>query len=299
MTEPERVAHWKTKHTWPPTWQPESEGFRELMEAREREIMSEIKESNERWENWMQYVQGRYVRTFTELGFQLAKVPPHIKQILEEKLAEGLQNWDSLRTEGAIPVIHGPDSKFIDIQDTLKQVQRELLPLHEAWIGGIKLKPTSIYGIRAYRNGSSLAMHCDKCYTHVISSIVHVGHEYDDDNVPWPIEIEGHDGKLYAVNLEPGEMLFYESAKCLHGRRSQFRGRYYAGLFTHYQPVDKKIWSCSTDEIINAIPPHWSDGVIHTPNPPVAGAAITVPSRRCVNAPPLIKSADEYDHEEL
>jgi hypothetical protein len=44
-------------------------------------------------------------------------------------------------------------------------------------------------------------------HTHVISSIVHIAHQYDDDNQPWPIEIEGHDGLLHSVNLEPGQVL--------------------------------------------------------------------------------------------
>jgi hypothetical protein len=45
-------------------------------------------------------------------------------------------------------------------------------------------------------------------FTHVISSIVHVAHEYDNDDEPWPIEIEDHDGNLHAVNLEPGQVGF-------------------------------------------------------------------------------------------
>jgi hypothetical protein len=40
-------------------------------------------------------------------------------------------------------------------------------------------------------------------------------------------------------------MLFYESAKCLHGRRSQLKGKYYGSIFVHYQPVDPKIWNYS------------------------------------------------------
>ena len=40
----------------------------------------------------------------------------------------------------------------------------------------------------------------------MISSIVHIAHEYDDDNEPWPIEIEDHNGVLHAVNLEPGQV---------------------------------------------------------------------------------------------
>lgn len=45
-------------------------------------------------------------------------------------------------------------------------------------IGGIKLKPTSAYGVRLYQNGSSLVMHYDKTHTHVISSIIHIGKRY-------------------------------------------------------------------------------------------------------------------------
>ena len=55
-------------------------------------------------------------------------------------------------------------------------------------------------------------------FTHVISSIVHIAHEYDDDAEPWPIEIEDRDGQLHSVALQEGQMLFYESASCLHGR---------------------------------------------------------------------------------
>jgi hypothetical protein len=112
-------------------------------------------------------------------------------------------------------------------------------------------------------------------FTHVISSIIHIDHEYFDDNHPWPIEIEDHDGNLHAVNLEPGQvscrpfrlsgqrgvqndtpffasylclqMLFYESAACLHGRRQVFKGKYYASVFSHYQPVDRTIWNFTTE----------------------------------------------------
>lgn len=286
LTEAERVAQWHTKHTWPPQWNDEPPDYKKLMEDREKEIQETILESSERWENWMQYTQSRYVKTFTPLGFKLVDLPKDAHETLQKAWKAGYANWDNLRTEGAIPVIHGPDSKFIDVQPLLADIQRQILPMHEEWCGH-KLKPTSIYGIRAYRNGSSLSMHVDKSYSHVISSIIHVAHEYDNDDEPWPIEIEGHDGKLYQVNLEPGQMLFYESAKCMHGRRSMFKGKYYAGLFSHYQPVDKKVWSVSTEEIINSIPPHWGEGMVRVPNPPIAGAALTVPSLRCENAPPL------------
>ena len=39
------------------------------------------------------------------------------------------------------------------------------------------------------------------------------------------------------------QMLFYESAKCLHGRMKAFRGDYYGSIFLHYRPVDRGLWS--------------------------------------------------------
>ena len=42
-------------------------------------------------------------------------------------------------------------------------------------------------------------------------------------------------------------MVFYESAKCLHGRMKTLKGRYYGSLFLHYQPVDESIWNYTTD----------------------------------------------------
>ena len=51
-------------------------------------------------------------------------------------------------------------------------------------------------------------MHYDKIETHVISSIVHIAHQYDDNDQPWPLEIEDHDGNLHAVTLNAGEVCY-------------------------------------------------------------------------------------------
>ncbi len=44
-----------------------------------------------------------------------------------------------------------------------------------------------------------------KCYIRlkfpVISSIVHIAHDYEDESNPWPIQIEDHDGNLHSVCL--------------------------------------------------------------------------------------------------
>jgi hypothetical protein len=48
FTEPERIANWHKHFTWPPNFNVESDGYRALMEQREREIMA-IPASDERW----------------------------------------------------------------------------------------------------------------------------------------------------------------------------------------------------------------------------------------------------------
>ena len=42
--------------------------------------------------------------------------------------------------------------------------------------------------------------------THVISSIIHIIHDYDDENKPWPLHIEDHNGKMHEVSLEEGQV---------------------------------------------------------------------------------------------
>jgi len=97
----------------------------------------------------------------------------------------------------------------------------------------------------------------DRMTTHVISCILHVGH--DDASEPWPLYIEDFDGNTNAVVLEAGDMLFYESSKCIHGRPKPFHGSWYSSLFVHYHPAEA--WN--REEIsLDAhyrVPPSWVD----------------------------------------
>ncbi len=61
------------------------------------------------------------------------------------------------------------------------------------------------------------------------SGIYHVDHS--EDSEPWPIVIEDFQGNVNQVYLESGDILFYESSKCFHGRPQTFIGSYYASIF--------------------------------------------------------------------
>jgi len=289
VSENERVRLWhENGNVWPPNWQDDTPEYREAMAKREAEIMS-IPGADERWENWMQFVQGYMLPRFTEQGFDVVRVPPSIHAKLKKAVDEGIAQWDNLREEQQVAdSIYGPyNPKFVDLGPLAQEVIKEMRVLHEQW-SGLQLRATSAYGVRLYRNGSSMVMHNDKPQTHVISSIMHIAHEYDDDSEPWPIEIEDHNGQLHAVALEEGQMLFYESAKCLHGRMTSLKGRYYGSIFIHYQPVDKTIWDYNIDKVIANVPPHWNENLTDDFGSRWAGQAITVDSRVVSGAPPRI-----------
>jgi len=69
----------------------------------------------------------------------------------------------------------------------------------------------------------------------VSSCIIQVAQDIDE---PWPIEVYDHNGKAYNVTMQPGEMVLYESHTVLHGRPFPLKGRTYANVFVHFQPVD-------------------------------------------------------------
>ena len=53
--------------------------------------------------------------------------------------------------------------------------------------------------------------------------IVNVGQSESD--APWPLRILDHSGEAHDITLEPGEALFYESARLLHARPEPLQGQ--------------------------------------------------------------------------
>ena len=75
-----------------------------------------------------------------------------------------------------------------------------------------------------YTNGSVLQQHVDMFDTHVISVIMHIGHSPDEAGAKWPLVILNSTGGWSEVYLKNGEMVFYESARMIHGRPHPFVG---------------------------------------------------------------------------
>lgn len=115
-----------------------------------------------------------------------------------------------------------------DRWDVVKGVQSVL----EAWTKA-PLVLTSLYGIRVYHEGSILAPHVDRLPL-VSSAILNIAQDVDE---PWILEVIGHNGKAHNLTMLPGEMVLYESHSVIHGRPFPMKGRFYANLFVHFEPL--------------------------------------------------------------
>ena len=172
------------------------------------------------------------------LGFKRGKLDPDLHGAMLEKLrgSSGL-----FRPEHSIEEISTVDPRFIpalyhEDKSFNEAMSAALQPDHEAW-SGMNLSQSACYGFRAYQRGSYLHNHVDRTMTHIISSTICVDHQLDE---PWPLYIEDIDGTAHQVNLEPGEFIFYEGARLIHGRPWPLRGDYYIGMFVHYRPCESE-----------------------------------------------------------
>jgi hypothetical protein len=102
----------------------------------------------------------------------------------------------------------------------------DTLPLAEE-VTQAKLFPTYSY-FRVYKNGDVLAKHKDRPSCEISLSVC-LGYEAE---TPWPIWIEGTAG-VTAIELMPGDALFYRGIECAHWREALI-GERAVQVFLHY-----------------------------------------------------------------
>jgi len=169
------------------------------------------------------------------LGFKKAALPPAIHDRLLSHLRD---NTSHFRAESEVEYICNADrgvipALYFENKDFNSALSRELQPLHEAW-SGMQLSESACYGIRVYQRGTYLYNHVDHTETHIISSTICVDSRL---SAPWPLYIEDIEGRGQQIEVAPGEMVFYEGAKLIHGRPYPLDGDYYASIFVHYRPT--------------------------------------------------------------
>lgn len=188
-------------------------------------------------------------RNYTHTGFQKVMAPKEIYDLLREywqanEGKERKEGWQPTENQlyGLTRTNHWSSPTYMVWIDDARlgggewfrrRIWDEIRPIIQEWTGGVPLEPTSVYGIRVYTEGSILSPHVDR-QSLVSSAIINVDQDVDE---AWPLEVYGRDGTAYNVTMQPGEMILYESHSLIHGRPFPLKGRYYANIFIHFQPV--------------------------------------------------------------
>ena len=183
---------------------------------------------------------------YTEVGFKKLRLPQNTWELL-------LNFWQLNKENAKKELVPGPytytnhwDSPtyMVSVEDnSLKgagselkeQIWEGVKPILEEWVGR-KLVPSSLYGIRIYKENAVLATHVDRLPL-VTSCIINVDQDVNED---WPIEVYDHAGRAHNVTMKPGDMVLYESSTVLHGRPAPLNGKFYANIFVHFEPIDHK-----------------------------------------------------------
>ena len=180
---------------------------------------------------------------YTEVGFKKMRCPEAVwKPLIEfwhaNRDKEKAEQWPRGNTyvnnwESPSYMVNFEDKALRGGFDVKTQIWDAAKPIIEEWTGK-KVTPTSLYGIRVYKENAVLATHVDRLPL-VSSAIIQVDQDIDE---PWPVEVYSHDGKAHNVTMKPGDMVLYESHTVLHGRPFPLKGRFYANVFVHFIPED-------------------------------------------------------------
>jgi prolyl 4-hydroxylase len=169
------------------------------------------------------------------VGFRKSKLDDRLHERLLYHLRSNVRKFRSEQGDGYLQTESSrahPSLIYVDGAFN-RQLLDDLQEMHEEW-SGRSLRPAACYGIRVYQERSYLYNHRDTASTHIVSSTICVDHRLSGR---WPLYIEDLEGQPHEVAIEPGEMVFFEGARLVHGRPYPLEGEYYANIFAHYTPV--------------------------------------------------------------
>jgi prolyl 4-hydroxylase len=179
--------------------------------------------------------ENHFLPIFHKIGFEKVKLESDCIDKIKKWMKENEDNF-ILETGTTSEVEKNMVSNILDINkapiELTNNLLKEMKELLTKWICYKSvLKHVATYGIREYTKGSSLGNHYDKKNTHVISAIIHL-----ESDKPWELYIEDHNFKAHQITVDYGDIIFYESTTCLHGRPIPYEGESYRNMYIHFIP---------------------------------------------------------------
>lgn len=178
------------------------------------------------------------IPNYTEIGFKKSKLPQALFHKIRKFYRQNLPNQVGETVTGGFILGTGESargSSLVELPEALREeIHACLKPRVEAW-SGIDVEATFVYGIRIYHDGAVLKEHRDRLGTHTFGVIINVDQDVNED---WPLSIEDTYYRRHDVILKPGEIIYYEGGRLLHGRPTPLNGEQFANIFCHFKPHD-------------------------------------------------------------
>jgi hypothetical protein len=207
---PARVQGYNDRgYQWPvPEFVPNTPGWKKLMEDRLEQV-SAIEDASERFKGYTATMYSALViQNYTEHGFARTRISDALLEELQQGIRDG---FEDRKNEGYTPSITGNQAWHIQRDDLTAKVEDELHDKLEEW-GGTDLDLTYVYGLRLFRNTTTIKMHLDKKGSHSMGYVLHVGasDDYDAEEDPWPFLIEDFHGRTHEITMVPGDLILFE-----------------------------------------------------------------------------------------
>lgn len=181
---------------------------------------------------------------FTPTGFKRMRLPAELHSYMQRWLRA---NKNSSRPESSQPAFgfncntgYDNDDWVVPYRPITEEDGRQFAALSEwiraalsQWTGQNVNERTAVYGARQYHRGSICGMHTDAMQTHAFSAIYQLDQQGMDQ--PWGLDYVTHGGEEGRAFMEPGDVMLYESASSIHGRKTPLRGDEFTNVFFHFR----------------------------------------------------------------
>ncbi|MEM1181872.1 MAG: class I SAM-dependent methyltransferase [Acidobacteriota bacterium] len=169
------------------------------------------------------------------LGFDKTRMPPDLFDLVQGRIRGAVERFEPAASREEVRSLRPSMVPALRLRDPTfdEEVCGALHTEHEARTG-MKLERAAGSGLFVYQRGTYVLPHVNRMGAGIFSSVACIAGELDE---PWPVYLEDVDGKAHEIELAPGDLLFYEGARLIHGHPWPLRGRFLISLAVHFRPA--------------------------------------------------------------